>query len=185
MCIKKLSLAIAAIIALLANTVWANGPSQPNPYAGQQQRSIKALSSQEISDLEAGRGMGLSKVAELNHYPGPKHVLELAAPLQLTETQIRQMQQLQLAMTQDAQWVGKQILATESALEVLFTARQADEVQTGALIASIAQLQGELRLVHVNAHVATARLLSVEQIAAYDRLRGYADGAVATHPHHH
>src|SRR5207244_4142384 len=49
-----------------------------SPYAGQQRRSVKALSEQQLSDLQAGRGMGLALPAELNGYPGPSHVLELA-----------------------------------------------------------------------------------------------------------
>jgi hypothetical protein len=32
-------------------------------------RSIKALSDQQVSDLRAGRGMGLALAAELNGYP--------------------------------------------------------------------------------------------------------------------
>src|SRR5262245_58316557 len=63
----------------------AQAPSAP--YAGQQNREIKALSPEEIRDLAEGRGMGLAKAAELNGYPGPSHVLELAAPLRLTAEQ--------------------------------------------------------------------------------------------------
>ena len=51
------------------------------PYAGMQTRPIKALSEQQIADLGAGRGMGLALAAELNGYPGPSHVLELADKL--------------------------------------------------------------------------------------------------------
>jgi hypothetical protein len=43
----------------------------PSPYAGQEQRPIKALSETEMRDLAEGRGMGLAKAAELNSYPGP------------------------------------------------------------------------------------------------------------------
>src|SRR5213082_2691255 len=57
------------------------------PYAGQQSREIKALSPAEIVDLEAGRGMGMAKAAELNHYPGPAHVIELTDRLGLNPEQ--------------------------------------------------------------------------------------------------
>ena len=40
---------------------------------------IKSLSQDDQSALLAGRGMGLARPAELNGYPGPAHVLELAA----------------------------------------------------------------------------------------------------------
>src|SRR4051794_20423334 len=40
--------------------------------------SIKALSAEEVSQLERGGGLGHGRAAELNHYPGPGHVLDLA-----------------------------------------------------------------------------------------------------------
>ena len=49
------------------------------PYAGQEARSIKALSDDDIAALRKGEGMGMAKAAELNGYPGPVHVLSLAA----------------------------------------------------------------------------------------------------------
>lgn len=49
-----------------------------SPYTGLQERPIKALSDQQIDDLREGRGMGLALPAELNGYPGPRHVLGLA-----------------------------------------------------------------------------------------------------------
>jgi hypothetical protein len=58
-----------------------------SPYVGQESREIKALSPQEISDYLSGKGMGLAKAAELNGYPGPAHVIELAAELELTPEQ--------------------------------------------------------------------------------------------------
>lgn len=183
--INKLSVMVATATAFCAGAVGASDQKPPSLYAGEQQRVVKALSAQDMADLEAGRGMGLSKVAELNHYPGPNHVLELAKPLKLSEAQIQQARQLQSAMKQDAQRLGKQILAKEAALEALFTDRRADETHTRQLIADIGQLQGELRFVHINAHLATTHFLSNEQIAAYDRLRGYTDDIASTHSHHH
>ena len=69
--IAALALAIGAAVA-------------QTPYAGMQTRSIKALSDQQIADLRAGRGMGLALAAELNGYPGPSHVLELADKLDIS-----------------------------------------------------------------------------------------------------
>ena len=47
----------------------------------------QALSPEDIQGLLEGRGMGLAKAAELNSYPGPKHVLEMADALELTPEQ--------------------------------------------------------------------------------------------------
>ena len=40
----------------------------PSPYAGEESRNIKALSTEEIQGYEAGKGMGFAKSAELNGY---------------------------------------------------------------------------------------------------------------------
>lgn len=182
-----LVLALIGGVAAATENPLANPHTAPNanPYAGQQRRAIKALSSQEIADLETGRGMGLSKVAELNHYPGPKHALELADGLQLSDSQTQQIRKLLASMQQQAQEIGKQIVSNEAELDKLFTARHADENTVHQLLADIGRLQADLRFVHVNAHIATAHVLSAEQIAAYDRLRGYTSGEAATHAHHH
>ncbi len=61
-----------------------DGPSVtvvPSPYAGMENRRVKALSDQQIVDLKAGRGMSLALAAELNGYPGPLHALELGSVL--------------------------------------------------------------------------------------------------------
>lgn len=52
-----------------------------------QSRAIKSLSEQQVADLKAGRGMGLALAAELNGYPGPSHLLELAHQLNLSAGQ--------------------------------------------------------------------------------------------------
>ena len=67
---------------------------QVQPYAGLQTREIKALSHEQMEDLAAGRGMGLALAAELNGYPGPRHVLELATQLSLTDEQRNSIQRL-------------------------------------------------------------------------------------------
>src|SRR6188768_1977014 len=72
------------------------------PYAGMQTRPIKALSEQQIADLGAGRGMGLALAAELNGYPGPSHVLELADALELSADQRTRVKVLFDAMKAEA-----------------------------------------------------------------------------------
>src|SRR5438552_19141178 len=61
--------------------------AETSPYAGMQNRGLKALSEQQIEYLRGGRGIGFALAAELNSYPGPAHVLELARALNLFEGQ--------------------------------------------------------------------------------------------------
>ena len=63
---------MAALLILLAGPGVAQQHQHGHsPYAGLQQRGVKALSDQQLGDLRAGRGMGLALAAELNGYPGP------------------------------------------------------------------------------------------------------------------
>lgn len=80
---------------------------RPNPYSGQEQREIKALSPEEIQGYLAGKGAGLAKAAELNHYPGPVHVLELADKLQLSAEQKTRTKAIFDAMQKEAINQGK------------------------------------------------------------------------------
>ena len=61
-----------------------------SPYSGQETRDIKALSDDERRRLLEGHGMGMALPAELNRYPGPKHVLELAGELDLRRSRSTQ-----------------------------------------------------------------------------------------------
>ena len=79
---------------VVASLIFATSVSAQIPYAGMQTRPIKALSDQQIADLRAGRGMGLALAAELNGYPGPSHVLELADRLELSTDQRARVQRL-------------------------------------------------------------------------------------------
>ncbi len=79
----------------------------PSSYSGQESRVIKSLSEQEIEALEYGDGMGFAKAAELNHYPGPRHVLDLAEQLGLTPPQESRTQALYEEMREAAVLVGQ------------------------------------------------------------------------------
>jgi Spy/CpxP family protein refolding chaperone len=153
------------------------------PYAGQEKRALKALSEEEMQALLNGQGMGLAKAAELNHYPGPQHVLDLATQLQLSETQRAETQQIYDRMHHEAVRLGALIVDRERELEHLFATEAVDSSMLHNLTQQIAQLQGDLRVVHLQAHVAMKRVLSREQIDTYDALRGYTAGVgPAPHP---
>jgi Spy/CpxP family protein refolding chaperone len=155
---------------------------QPQPYAGLQSRPIKALSEQQIADLRAGRGMGLALAAELNGYPGPSHVLELAGPLQLSEAQRARVAELFAAMQAEAVPLGERLIAAEAALDRQFAGRSVSEASLRQGVQESASASAALRAAHLKYHLATVEVLSPGQLARYAELRGYADSAT---PHHH
>jgi hypothetical protein len=79
----KCVLATATLFLAMSNAL-AQGPN-----AGMQGRTVKALSDQQVADLSQRRGMGMALAAELNGYPGPSRVLELADRLVETESDFR------------------------------------------------------------------------------------------------
>jgi uncharacterized membrane protein/Spy/CpxP family protein refolding chaperone len=163
-----------------------HGASHDSPYAGQQSRALKAFSTQEIDDLVEGRGMGTSKAAELNHYPGPRHVLEAAQQLQLTHEQVEKTKAIQASMSTSAKAIGQQIIAKETELEALFADRKATPENVGPNIEELGRLQASLRLAHLSAHLAMAQVLKAKQIAQYDTMRGYsASPPTGQEGHHH
>jgi Spy/CpxP family protein refolding chaperone len=147
-----------------------------SPYAGQEARAVKALSPEEIRAYLAGEGMGYGKVAELNHYPGPRHVLDHADALALTEPQLAEIRRVHQRMHDEAVRLGAEIVEREAALDALFRRGTIDEATLDRSATEIGRLQGRLRAAHLRAHLATRAALSAEQIQRYDRLRGY---------HHH
>ena len=144
-----------------------------SPYPGSQMRAIKALSGQQVADLRAGRGMGLALAAELNGYPGPLHVLELADRLELTAAQRGQVQQLYDAMKSEAVEAGERLIADERELDRQFAEGTMTPTTLAALTARIGETQGQLRAVHLKYHLTTAELLTPEQKRRYAELRGY------------
>lgn len=169
-----LSAVLIAIPALAA---------QPGPYAGEEQREIKALSPQEIQQYLAGKGMGLARAAELNHYPGPMHVLELAGPLGLSAEQKRHTQAVFTAMQAGAKRQGAMLVEKERTLDRLFADGTITPEKLQSLLVAIAGVQAEIRRIHLAAHLEQKKILTAEQVTKYNALRGYA--AHAGHAHRH
>ena len=147
-----------------------------------QTRTIKALSDQHIGDLKAGRGMGLALPAELNGYPGPVHVLELADQLRLSAEQKARIKDLFDSMKAEAVPLGAKLLEQEAALDQQFANHSVTAESLKATTAQIGVTQAELRNTHLKYHLQTAAILSAEQMQHYSMLRGYGSEPMQ---HHH
>src|SRR5437016_1559116 len=142
-----------------------------SPYAGQQSRSIKALSEGDIAALQNGDGMGVAKAAELNGYPAPRHVLARAAELHLTEAQANQTNALYDRMSAAARPLGAELIERERLLDQLFAKGEITPERLTAETAAISDIQGRLRAVHLTAHSQTRVILTPEQAAQYEKPR--------------
>ena len=144
-----------------------------SPYAGEESRAIKSLSAKETAALERGAGMGMARIAELNHYPGPKHVLELATELELTRSQLEETEALFARVKTDAVELGRGIVVAEAELDGMFSDGSVTPETLEAAVLGIGEMRAKLRLVHLDAHLRQAAILTPGQIEAYDSLRGY------------
>ena len=173
---------IAAIVALIVGGAVFAQHQHGSPYAGLQQRSIKSLSEEQMADLRAGRGMGLALAAELNGYPGPAHVLELADKLDLTTDQRAKVQALFDSMKAEAVPLGSRLIDQEAALDKQFATHTITQDSLKVATAEVAMTQGILRETHLKYHLATIAILSADQMHRYSDLRGYGDQSMM---HHH
>lgn len=171
----------ATIVTILILT--ASTASAQTPYAGMQTRSIKSLSEQQVPDLGAGRGMGLALAAELNGYPGPSHVLELAGKLELSAEQRAKIEGLFSAMKAEAVPLGAKLIEQEANLNKQFASRTITPESLKALTAEVAVTQGQLRETHLKYHLSTAAVLDHSQMQRYAELRGYGDEPMRHHHH--
>jgi Spy/CpxP family protein refolding chaperone len=145
-----------------------------SPYAGFEKRPIKALSEQQIADLRAGRGVGFALAAELNGYPGPLHVIELADTLRLTPEQRTHMEALYTSMTRGTAVLGERLIQQEADLDRLFASRTVTYASLSAATSTIGATQAALREAHLRFHLATVEVLTPEQVARYNEARGYS-----------
>jgi Spy/CpxP family protein refolding chaperone len=168
----------ALAILLLAASASAFAQS-PAPYAGQESRAIKALSEDELKSYLAGAGMGYAKAAELNHYPGPMHTLELAETLGLSPDQRAAMESLVTRHKAEARDLGAEVVRLERELDALFAHAKATPGLVDAKLAEIGAAQARYRGSHLKTHIEATKLLTPDQVARYDALRGYTGAAPA------
>jgi hypothetical protein len=173
--------ALLAAVVLILTTITTFAQT---PYAGMQTRPIKALSEQQLADLQAGRGMGLALAAELNGYPGPAHVLELADKLELSADQRAKVQELFASMKQEALPLGSKLIEQETDLDRQFAGHAITPASLKSATAAIAFTQGELRETHLKYHLSTITLLTEGQRQRYSELRGYGDHTTSPMHHH-
>jgi hypothetical protein len=180
---RKKSVAIAGVSLCLCGGLAVANP--PSPYAGQEDRAIKALSAEEVRGYLEGSGRGFALAAELNRYPGPAHVLELAASLDLSAQQKQRTLELFAAMQEKARRLGRQLVDEETNLDMSFASRAVTKESLHAALELIGVLQSRIRQAHLEAHLEQIEILSPAQSTRYAELRGYGTKSPAGGEHEH
>jgi hypothetical protein len=170
----KLPILVAPLLLLTAGAQANESHSgHASQYAGQEDRAIKSLSDDDIAELRRGGGWGLAKAAELNGVPGPAHLLELKDQIPLDDAQVAAIGDLYRTMKARAIEQGERLIALEQSLEDRFRDGTITDATLRRSLDAIAEARRELRYIHLATHLETPRILSAEQIAAYNALRGY------------
>ena len=155
-------------------------PSQSSPYTGQEVRDIKSLSDNDIQSLQNGTGEafgGMAKLAELNGYPGPRHVLDMASELQLTDRQRIEIEMIYQNMSNKAKSIGAAIIDIEQDMDEGFANKTITQENLKLMLDKSADLYGQLRFVHLSAHLDAVQMLTIEQVQMYNTMRGYDSGS--------
>jgi hypothetical protein len=171
-----LALLLPAALALCDGRARASG-AEPR---------IPGLEPEEVRALLQGEGMGQARVADVQGYPGPRHVLQAwtAGRLPLSDAQLTRIQAIAGAMDAEAHRLGRLVLDAEEELALAFGAGRIDVTDLEARVGRIAALRGALRTAHLRAHLATRAALDRAQLARYAEYRGAPAGAGAPHSGH-
>jgi hypothetical protein len=176
-----ISWGLPALIALLPliGQAESGGPVPAGvvpPHVGALSPEIPGLGADEIAGLRRGDGAGQARVAEVQGYPGPMHVLQAsdAGQLFLSADQIVRVREIHQAMAREARRLGIRVLDAEQDLAHALRSGAIEEASLQTRVDHIAALRGELRAVHLRAHLRTRALLDPGQLARYAELRGYA-----------
>jgi Spy/CpxP family protein refolding chaperone len=122
--------------------------------------------------LLKGLGMGLATIADVNNYPGPKHVISLKTELGLTRDQLKKTEALDKVVSSSAVAKGEEIVQAEEELYALFEAGTVSEKVLRSKLEQIGKLRSDLRFIHLQAHLRMKQILSPDQIKQYSEIRG-------------
>ena len=134
---------------------------------------IHALSADEIRGLTEGRALRFGQAAEKNQNPAPYFLLKYRTELALFDEQMTPARAIMERERAQAAKLGKELVDDEAKLESMLATPGSREDDVAALTREIARLEGEIRLVHLQADVATKKLINPDQVVQYNAIRGY------------
>lgn len=147
-----------------------------SPYADDKYMIITSMTDKDLQSLQNGTGeafSGLAKLAELNGYPGPRHVLDMASELKLDAEQKEKVDVIYQNMRSKAKEIGAKIIAIEKQMDDSFANKTMSANELEHMLDKSASYYSQLRYVHLSAHIETANVLKEDQINMYNNLRGY------------
>lgn len=161
------------LIALALAASYAAALASGSPYQGEENSEIKAMNSTRVEGLLRGDGMDIARAAELDHYPGPRHALDLATELELSDSRIAQSEAIFEHMQSEAMRLGRLLVAGEQMLDRLFRQATVSAETLAGRLSELGDTRTRLRGIHLQAHLEQGQLLTEQQVNRYDLERGY------------
>lgn len=121
-----------------------------------------------LKGLEGDNG----KTAEMNKYPSPKDLLELATTLNLSSVQKSRLIEIRDNTISRAKQLGKEIVQIENELHKAFQARIINEKSCTDDAQQIGRLRGRLRAVFLTSHIRAKAVLNDSQVSMYRKIQG-------------
>ncbi len=149
-----------SVFAIASASALEQHPHAASPHAHAQSVEVPSLSPGEVRALRNGEGMGLARAAKLNHFPGPKHLLDLRMELKLSDARIERIKAIHRKMKTQAIAKGEDILQAELHLANLFALGSPAPAQVKRATEHLGVLRGQLRAIHLLGHIESARALT-------------------------
>jgi Spy/CpxP family protein refolding chaperone len=137
-------------------------------------QSIKPISEYNLPGVGKGEGAGSGEAAELNGYPGPAHVIQMAANLGLDDRQIGAVKAIHEEMLQAVRAIAGEVKERQHELDALFESGTVTVAALEKATSAVSEAQGRLHFVHFRAHLKTREVLTPSQISTFKQIQAQA-----------
>lgn len=169
------------IVLLLALAASPAAAVVTQPEAEPESPEIRTLFNEEMRYHPTGFGMEHQAPAETSTYLSPKTVLEMWEALDLSAEQFGKAKDIYENMVKELKRVGELLGKKQEALAAMMEANKPDENELRTLVMEKAELEGELRFIHLRANLRTRDVLAPEQIKKFKDLQ---QTRMNGNPHH-
>lgn len=160
------------LIIFIFPLIYVSADAQSAVDSAANESPLKTLTNEQYNALITGKDIyGMSLPAELNHYPLPGSVIKYKNGLNLSPAQFSKITAINKELTRKKLEMGLIIIHNERTLDSIFLYNRLDSGSLIFFANRYGLYQGELRNAILQACLATAQLLSKQQIRKLESLQ--------------
>ena len=153
-------IAAATICAVMAPSWSAVATAEETP-------SLK----RDVETVLAGESYGDAALAEATGYPNPILVMDWADRLDLSAPQRAAIARIRDRMLADVREIAPDLIRAQTDLEAMFRSGRASEGRVQILTMKLADLEGRIRFIHLQARLKLRFEMTRDQLATYHRIK--------------